>query len=275
MGQAKIKREAFLKKNPFCIFCGGSVAATTIEHCPPRAMFQNRQWPEGFEFPACDRCNGGTRNHDLIVSMLSRIDPISDSGNRDGRLTGLFHRVNDQYPGLFEKMMPSPVEARRNNREYGFSPKNGETHQEVSRMVKVTPEIHDAVCVFASKLSKGIYYLMTNKIFSADGCLLLNWFTNADFFRNGKYIPIDLLKHVTGDVPPVIRSGKYLNDQFQYKISLSSEQHIFVLQVIFGSAFGLVVFGSTISGILESNVERLREENGNQGPFAILQSRIL
>jgi hypothetical protein len=62
MGMAKNLREEFFTKNPWCIFCGGTVAATTVEHCPPRAMFDNKEWPEGYAFPACASCNGGSSN---------------------------------------------------------------------------------------------------------------------------------------------------------------------------------------------------------------------
>ena len=46
------------------------------------------------------------------------------------------------------------------------------------------------------------------------------------------------------------------------------------LQAI-GKAFGLVIFGCTIPGKLEASIERLREQNQNDGPFAVLQSRSL
>jgi hypothetical protein len=48
MGEASQKRksnEALLKDNPFCIFCGGTELATTIEHCPPRMMFRGKRRP--------------------------------------------------------------------------------------------------------------------------------------------------------------------------------------------------------------------------------------
>lgn len=54
MGAATQHRQAFLKPHSICAFCGGKNAATTIEHCPPRAMFEYRSLPEGFEFPSCD-----------------------------------------------------------------------------------------------------------------------------------------------------------------------------------------------------------------------------
>jgi hypothetical protein len=274
MGAAARHRRAFLKAHPRCAFCGGSASATTIEHCPPRAMFQFRLWPEGFEFPACEACNLGTDDHDLLIAMLARIDPFELKGDEDGKHTGLMKAVNRQFPGLFEKMMPSASEARRRNRELGLRPSPGQTHQEAGA-VKVPEEVHQAVCVLARKLSKGMYYRETGSAFPDNGCLLLNWFTNAELLRAGKYVVFDLLKELGGAAPPLQRGGTYLNDQFEYKLSLSPEKDILVLQAKFGNAFGLAVFGSTLEGKLESIITRLQEESQRNGPFAILQSPTL
>jgi hypothetical protein len=69
MGAATRHRQAFLRNHKTCAFCGGGAPSSTIEHCPPRSMFQHRQWPEGFEFPACQACNKGSSDHDLVIAM--------------------------------------------------------------------------------------------------------------------------------------------------------------------------------------------------------------
>lgn len=271
MGAATKHRQQFLKKHPICAFCGGETEATTIEHCPPRAMFQHRHWPEGFEFPSCALCNNGTGDQDLLIAMLARMDPIESKGNRDGKHEGLMKMTNKQFPGLFQKMMLSANEARKGNKELGLQPQFGQTHQEVGG-IKVTTEFHNAVCTLARKLAKGIYYNATKKVFPNDGCLLLNWFTNADLFRDGTYVVFDLLKELGGVAPPLVRSGNYLNDQFEYKLALSPEQDLLVIQARFGNSFGFVIFGSTQQDRLEPMLDRLKERIKKDGPFAILQS---
>lgn len=271
MGAAASHRRKFLSAHPQCAFCGGKAPAVTIEHCPPRAMFQFRHWPEGFEFPSCEPCNLGTTNQDLLFAMLARMDPLEEKGDRDGRSVGLMKMTNRQYPGLFTKMMPSASQARRTNRELGLRPEPGQTHQETGA-VNVPEEIHQAVRVLACKLAKGIFYREAGFPFPDEGCLLLNWFTNADLIRTGKYVVFDLLKELNGAAPTLQRSGKYLNDQFEYKLSLSTETDMLVLQARFGNAFGLVVFGCTVTGKLEAMINRLRERSQRDGPFAVLQS---
>lgn len=274
MGAATRHRRLFLAQHAVCAFCGGKERAVTIEHCPPRAMFQYRQWPEGFEFPACTLCNQGTDNEDLLVAVLARMNPFEEKVDSDGKTEGLMRMANKQYPGLFEKMMPSAREARRFNREMGVIPRPGQTHQETG-VVKVPDELHEAVCVLGRKLAKGIFYRETLQIFPDSGCLILNWFTNADLVRDGKYAVFELLKEIGGDAPPTERSGKPLGDQFEYKLSLAAERNVFVLQARFGAAFGLVVFGSTVPDLLESQIAELRERESRPGPFSILQSPIL
>ncbi len=168
-------------------------------------------------------------------------------------------------------MMTSPSEARRKNRELGLKPGPGQTHQEVGS-VHVTEEMHAAVCVFARKLAKAIFFRETGKIFPDEGCLLLNWFSNSDYIREGKYPVFEMMKEIGGNVPPLQRTGKYLNDQFEYKFTLAPDGAMTALQARFGNAFGFVVFGSCLPGRLEAIVVRLREKTSHDGPFAILQS---
>lgn len=271
MGAAARYRRKFLAQHKICAFCGGRNLATTIEHCPPRALFQHRLWPEGFEFPACPECNQGTEDQDLLVAMLARMNPFEDNGNLDGKLEGLMRMVGKQHPGLFKKMIPSASEARRHNRELGLKLGPGQSHQDTG-VANLPVEFHDAVCVLGRKLAKGLFYRDAGLIFPDEGCLLLNWFSNADLIRDGKYIVFDLLREVAGSAPPTERGGKFLGDQFEYKLSLAPERNVFILQARFGGAFGLAVFGSTIPGLLEAGITRLREQTSRSGPFAILQS---
>lgn len=245
--------------------------ATTIEHCPPRALFQNKHWPEGFEFAACEACNHSTRDHDAVVSMLARMDPEEVAGNTDGRVPGLIKNVGNQFPQMIPKMLPSAIEARRKNRELGVKPGPGQTHQDVAPIL-VPEEMSFAVESFSRKLAKAVYFREVGAIFPNEGTLLLNWFTNAELVKHGKYVLFDLLKDVPGRAVPLRRGGKYLDDQFQYKLSIAPESHVFLLQARFGVAFGLVIFGSTRPQVIEPVVEQLRAKYSKDGPFVVLQS---
>ncbi len=233
MGAAKNRKEAFLRMHPRCIFCGGESPATTIEHCPPRAMFLHRSWPESFEFSSCELCNHGSSDDDLLVAAIARLGDFNDSSNKDGKLLGLLKQTNAQFPGLIKKMIPSSIEVRRHNRALGIDPLHGQTQQEAGPLT-IPNEIHDAVCVFASKLAKAIYYREVRSIFPVEGCLLLNWFTNSDLIRAGTYPVLERLKEIGGVAPHLQRGGKYLNDQFEFKFSITDQREAFILQAVFG-----------------------------------------
>lgn len=78
----EIDASADAKRAPACIYCAGRNLATTIAHMPPIQMFEGRQRPGGFEFPACRPCNNGTGQADLVASMLARVMPHANTDQR-------------------------------------------------------------------------------------------------------------------------------------------------------------------------------------------------
>ena len=260
--------DEFIKQYPHCIFCGGTEPTTTKEHCPPKALFQHRQWPEGYEFPACIKCNNGTSNHDRMLAMLARTDYEGDAGNRDGKFVNLVAGVHSQDTSQIRRMLPSVREARTYNRRYGIAPKPGQTHQDASP-VKITSAMQTAVEVLSGKLAKAMYFREVGKVFPTHGCLALRWFTNAELLENDSYPIFQMLEGISGNAPLLKRGGMVLNDQFSYKFTLTSDVDMFVLQASFGSAFGLVIFGSGENGKLEGIMAEMAAKHGGF-PFTVL-----
>src|SRR5262245_18492520 len=100
IGEAKLKRRrhaAILTAHPWCIYCDGTHAATTIEHMRPIAMFYDNQRRKGLEFPACRDCNAGTSLSDTVASLLARTYP--DARTPDD-LERLLSGVRSNIPGL-------------------------------------------------------------------------------------------------------------------------------------------------------------------------------
>jgi hypothetical protein len=191
------------------------------------------------------------------------MDPFENRGDLDGKTPGLMAMAHRQHPGLFGKVLPIG---------------NDGQPQANSGVWNITDEMRQAVGVLACKLAKGIYYRDVQAIFPNDGCLVLTWFTNTDLMQHGKYPIFEILKHIAGDAPKPVRSGKFLNDQFEYKFSLSPQNHLLGLQARFGTAFGLVVSGSTTPGLLEKFVQQVMADSprcDGVAPFTILQSRTI
>jgi hypothetical protein len=253
------------------VFCGGTEPATTVEHCPPKSLFQFKRWPESFEFPACNNCNGGTGDQDAVIAMLGRMHPDEDTGNADGRIEGLIRNVNTQFPGVIHKMMPSHIEARRRNRALGLKPGPGQLHQDIAP-VSIPDEINEAVGTFSLKLSKAIYYREAHQAFPSTGTVIMHWFTNVELVRHGKYVLFEHLQSLSGHAPQLVRGRKFLNDQFEYKVSLSDDRQILVLQVRIGQSFGMIIYASIAPGVLEEAMSKLRAKYQRTGPFDVLQS---
>lgn len=273
MGQSKNRRETFLAENRFCIFCGGSAPATTQEHCPPRALFRDRAWPKGYVFPACEACNGGTSDDDLLVAFLANLDLRSGAHDARSKGFGLMKRVHRRFPGLLQSMMDlSPIEARATARRLGMTPAPGQTHQQLG-IANVTPEMHAAVATLAGKLVKAIYFKQTGRVFPAGGGIMFHWFTNAQRLEHGKIPALEVLKGTTAMSTPKERGGKDLKEQFDYLYSADSDGTLHVLQVVFGVVFGFVCFVSQTPGRLEAIHDHLCEQHeGKPSPFTFVST---
>ncbi|MDK2126581.1 hypothetical protein [Parachitinimonas caeni] len=272
MGASSNKRKKFLQNNPLCAFCGGKTPATTIEHCPPRGLFQDRQWPEGFEFPACANCNRNTSDDDLLVIILAKMAPKGNTEYATEELRGQLRRAEQQFPGILDQMMPSATTARKYNESLGLVPAIGRTHQKTG-ILQIPDEFHEAIYSFARKLAKGIYYNNSRSIFPSNGGLAVYWFSNVDILQRQSH-PFEFLQHIPGTAPDIVRSGKYLHDQFEYKISTASDFSVFIIQALFGNSFGLIVLGNKSPGQLEAMLEKLSNQTNHAGAFKIIQSHI-
>ena len=200
--------------------------------------------------------------------MLARTDYKGDAGNRDGKFVNLVAGVHAQDASQIRAMLPSVREARTYNRLYRIVPKPGQTHQDASP-VKITPEMQKAVEAFSKKLAKALYFLELGKIFPSHGCLALRWFTNAELLENDSYPAFQMLEGLSGRAPLLKRGGKVLNDQFSYKFTTPSDADMFVLQASFGSAFGLLIFGSSDAGRLEAIMAEIAAKHSGF-PFTVL-----
>lgn len=270
--EARANRKEFFSKSPYCIFCGGHEPATTKEHCPPRAMFLNREWPEGFEFAACEKCNHESADDDVLAAFLARLDPIRNNGDRDGRLMGLFYNAHRQHPRFVARMMDMGAnESRRAAKKLGLTRPSGMTYREIG-IVNVTEEMDRAVQTLAGKLSKAIYYKTTGQPLPCHAEIQFNWFTNADLFEFGSAPLLDAFAGVQSAEGIVVRNRKSLHDQFSYRFSITDNGDIFLLQAVFGMAFGFVTLASPVKGKLHAIEADMAEKTGKtHGPFRFIQ----
>lgn len=250
MGQTrKARRAAILASCPGCVFCGALKSATTIEHCPPRSLFLNREGPEDFEFGACNACNGGSSNHDLAVAFLANLRTVE--GSTPAQSVGLMKSFHRQHEGVLEKMLiRSPVKARRVANSLGLVVPAGLTYVE-SGIVAIPDEIDTAVANVSAKLIRALYFKHLNKVLPDDAGVMFWWFTNADVLT-GAMAPLYVLAPFAHQAFPVRRGRVDLREQFEYGFNSDDAGRFHVLKVKFGDVFGFVSIFSHEGGYLEN-----------------------
>lgn len=262
--EARRNAAAFFRQHPVCIFCGGRAPATTKEHCPPRALFQNKEWPEGFVFPACERCNHGTNQYDVVAAFLARLDPFSNDGDRDGRLIGLFRNAHQQHPRLVKQMMDvSPVQARHSARKYGIPRPKGHTFADMG-IVRVTDEMTEAVKTLARKLAKALFYVERKVVFPTSGAIQFTWFSNVDLFLPQGSPILNSFSGIETKKVPVVRNGQDLSPQFDCHVTVNEVDDLMLVKAIFGKAFGFVTIASATEGKLEAIYKQGKEAAGRK-----------
>lgn len=114
MGEKKQKLQKFIQQHPLCCFCGGRASTTTQDHLPPRSIFVEKKWPEGYVFPACEACNVGSSRDDAMVAFLSRWnagrEPTETESREWQRLLAAF---KEHHPAAVREMLMSANQKRR------------------------------------------------------------------------------------------------------------------------------------------------------------------
>lgn len=241
MGQAqqvkkrrRERREELLQRHPFCYFCGGLNASTTIDHVPPEACFPKAFFPDEFEFPACDPCNQGARKHDQIFALYSMLADFDQEKLKTGpdkeRLTSLIDAVRRNFPTA----MPDTDKTKTINRiGHIYTP------MPVAFMAEVTPEMQEAGNFMKEKLTHALYLREVGKIMTPAHRFVGSIYqpqldhTGAltEYFQN-------LLPNFTVGQRPNIKT---YGDRFRYMSGHKDVEDFFVYAAQFGR--GCIVWG--------------------------------
>ena len=111
-GKKKLgKKKRFLIGHPYCCFCGGTEASTTIDHVPPKACFPDGYGPEEFEFPACEACNQGSKREDQLFGFYSQLLDFNES-NRTPEDNAKMTKLRDAIARNYRDALPDVTTAR-------------------------------------------------------------------------------------------------------------------------------------------------------------------
>src|SRR5262249_7694837 len=186
----------FLKRHPQCCFCGGQIAAVTIDHQPARIIFPNKHPPKGLEFPACASCNRPTTADEALLAFVCRF-----AGSRRTNAARDFHRlknvvrsINQSFPGLLQRMHGQRLWAK----ERGVWVRIGAI--DVNQ-----PEVNEGLCRIAAKLALAIYYETRSHPASTD-CRINTQWTHCQNMDTVKHV-----QKVINTIPnqAVLQMGKW------------------------------------------------------------------
>ncbi|MCQ8180705.1 hypothetical protein NP603_06275 [Methylomonas sp. SURF-1] len=237
MSQSKNRKQQFLSANPVCCFCGGVSSAQEPDHVPSRAFFTNRQWPEGYEFPACVDCNRASRHDEQVVAMLSRLYPESSNPADTRAMEKLMEAVSRNYPEVIEELLPTLRQKRNAAKKYKLELQPGQTHADLPLLSVSGPIVNSAIRSFSRKLFCVLYYKHAGQILKRSGGIALLWFSNLQIEEDN--IPRELAD-VLSSFPKLERSRINLDDQFFYRWAIANTKEIAVFLTFFRRSFAIL-----------------------------------
>jgi hypothetical protein len=248
MGEAKQKRSAtqkLIEQYPFCYFCGGTRAATTREHMPPRSLFENSYRPDKLVMPACADCNKGTSTADLAVAIVSRWDYHSYSPDH----AKLVARAGVQAPEMGHEWTKMDQEGGREKARRHLRNQGVEVPDDAG-LASIGPLTVRQLNLFAHKAVLALYFEHFRKPLYDDGRLCAFWRSKEDFARDG--LPQMILEMLPGYA--TLMQGRW-NEQetFEYRHAMNEADGLFGCFARFRRSYFVLGFVAADGNVLPSD----------------------
>ncbi|MEM1134133.1 MAG: hypothetical protein AAGH53_14475 [Pseudomonadota bacterium] len=225
--------------------------AETIDHVPNRAAFPSRVGPEGFEFPACKKCQSFLRLEELFFAFFVRLSD-RDTSNYD-QLTSkrLIEGVRNNLPELFPSTQISAIQKRKALRAFGVEKPTNRPLSDIP-MASFPSEIDSVLKKVIIKIGLALFYKHKNKIASLSHLACAFWTQDSDkkTLKNWEKIAQELSGFNTGS-----RKNVNLGNRFVYawEVQEAGKPDIFVVVIQFG--LGLVACAMICDASLWSEEE--------------------
>lgn len=254
VGQAKQKKSRYqrlLEDHPLCCLCGGVTKSSTVDHIPPQACFPRGFFPEGFEFPACEACNGSTKKEDQIFGYYMQM------GNPDLFTKDLWSMwklqdgiKNNYASALLSTKLSTQAKAKALT-EMGIQvPADADlTNMPLAGM---SDEFFEAATTIGRKMACAIYYKETGGKFLTKEHYI--W-TATVHSRHPRFAPLTayLNKMLPDKEVGGRRNIKDYGRRFGYRFGYKEGKSFMVSASQFGVGFVTVC----ISGLMEKGRERI------------------
>lgn len=257
MAEGRRKKERFKAEHPWCCFCGGDVPATTIDHIPARTCFRNREYPEGFEFPACDRCQGASRMDEIAFAFWVRALDHNDDNLVDRDFDRLITGLMNNLPDLAPQGIASRQGKRQALRRMGLRLAPGMTLDQAP-IFNIDTALHAYIERYSRKIALALYYREQRRIAKPDHRVLSTWGQASDrnfVERSQGFYDMTLIPTIGA------RPNVDIGDQFRYRCNKADDPDVFAALAEFGRG-GVVLQMIVVSGAAASMIEDMRQEGG-------------
>lgn len=257
MGQSRKRKIAFFHDHPWCCFCGGSKAATTIDHVPNRACFPGRQAPEGYEFPACADCQSETRLDEIgFATLVFSLAHESVRLDKDA-VQKLFSGLQNNLPEAARFRALSTNDKRKAARRLGLALPAGATYLEAP-FLGINEELRECADRYICKIARALYYKHLGSIAPANAFTHGMWLDGKMPANSGG---ISAWAETMPSLFRGTRSNVDLGNYFTYRTNFSAEEKAFA--VIGQFASGMAFSGICAAGEVGEKLEALEDELRN------------
>lgn len=233
MGDRRKRLANFLALHPRCYFCGEP--ATTIDHVPSRECFIERQWPEGYEFPACKYCNLNAGAHEQVVAFYRHVSDFSENGRSKPQIAKLRQGVSNNTPAMFPYKIPANVKKRVAAR-HGIRPADGQTYAGLP-IVGLSKDVKNAFDTFSRRLTCALFYHHLGKVLPRSNQIMTFKLSFQD--TKAQEILPEFIKFASYKTETK-RQNTNIGDQFTYLWRADPDDDFFLYTAQFAKAFYIV-----------------------------------
>lgn len=256
MGESRLKAsvtQKLIAEHPECYFCGGTRAATTREHMPPKALFDNSHRPDKLVMPACSECNRKTSTADLVAAVVSRWSYYRDKTEGDDHKR-LLRQIRIQHPVLIDEWTKlGPVgrkKAKQHLRSFGVQVPYD------AGIATIGPETIRYLNLFAHKAVLALYFEHFRRPLPPSGGLCAYWKSKEDFAKDG--VPEEILEILPKWAS--LAQGRWdTREIFQYRFDVNPQAGLFGCLAKLRNGLFVVGFAATDPSILTPDVTNGQE----------------
>lgn len=200
-----------------CIYC--EAPPLTIEHMPPKGMFEARDRPKGWEFACCGKCNENTRIADSVAQLLAFVDPKERQQWKTKRIKDIFDGIKRKAPRLAEEL------SLRSKHHSTFVRHRG-VLQPIHTLKIDGPALTSHLNAFSAKLAMASFANFVGRPLEMDGLIYSQWYLNLG-------VPLDVYHAHLSIMPGFaqLMQGKKVSGE-QFRLHYNSDNKSIIAAMI-------------------------------------------